>query len=382
VTHATLLFLDLGRPRWEIRAELYSRYGAPGGTRYEPMGYPLAARLNPFDTFVGSALNGMRRIGEPLWVPLHSMVLEYPELGMRVLLHDQFLTDTYDVPRGRYGSNDPVPAAAALMHPDLVATPGARAVFPLHAPGVEVIPIAASVSDFADDRGPRLLAQVEAPGSPGDSLWAEAVVIDSTEQVIARATHLLSPSACDPAARRGSEFDFPLRPGPHRVAIAVHGRDHARGLARLFHAVQEAEPGLAMSDVVMACGSPSAMTTPEGIRLQPNLAREVAGEGPLVAYFEVYHLASDPAGATRFEYRYTIRPESQAKRGWIRRLFGGGSDEVTDVRSQSEGRDATRRQFLVAPMRSLPAGRYRLEVQVRDLVTGTHTVRTIPFVRL
>ena len=381
IAHATLLYLDLGQPRWDIRAELYSRYGAPGAAQHEPMGYPLAARHHYFDTFVGTALNGMRRIGEPLWVPLHSMIFEYPELGMRVLLHDQFLTGNFDVPRGRYGSNDPVPAEAALARPDLVATPGGRSVFPLHPPGVDVIPVVASVFDFADARGPRLIAQVEAAGSPDDSLVAEAVVIDSTEHVIARASHPLAPSACDPATLRGSEFDFALQPGLHRVAIAVHGRDRAQGLARLGHMVEPMPEVLAMSDVVMTCGSPADMVSEAGIRLQPNVARAVAGEGPLTAYFEVYHLAADPSGATRFEYRTTIRREGQAQRSWIRRLFSGGSDAGTVVRSQSEGRDATRRQFLVAPVRSLTAGRYTLEVEVHDLIAGTRTVRSTHFVR-
>jgi GWxTD domain-containing protein len=381
VAHASLLFMDLDRPRWDIRGELYSRYGAPNALQYEPMGYPLAARHNYFDNWYGDVLNGMRRIGEPLWVPLHSMVLEYPELGMRVLLHDQFLTGNFDAPRGRYGSNDPVPADAALARPDLVATPGGRSVFPLHPPGVEVIPIAASLFDFADARGPRLIAQVEAVGGPDDSLVAEAVVIDSTEHVIARTSHPLAPSACDPATLRGVEFDFALPPGPHRVAFAVRGRDRARGLARLVHMVEATPEVLAMSDVVMTCGSPADMVSEAGIRLQPNVAREVAGEGPLTAYFEVYHLASEPSGATRFEYRYTIRPEGQAHRSWIRRLFSGGSDAGTVVRSQSEGRDATRRQFLVAPVRSLTAGRYMLEVEVHDLIAGTRTVRSTRFVR-
>lgn len=378
VTHATLLFLDLGQPLWDIRAELYSRYGAPGGTRYEPMGHPLSrqARADMWVWYRGTWI----RWGEPLWVPLHSMVLEYPQLGMRVLLHDQLRNSSFDVPRSQFGSNDPVPAPAALQQPDLVATPGARGVFPLHSPGVDVIPVNATLSDFADERGPRVLAQVEAPGSPDDSLWAEAVVLDSTERVIARASQLLSPSACDPAALRESGFDLPLQPGPYRVAIAVRGRDRSRGLARLFHDVRESIGRLSMSDLVMTCGSPAAMTTDQGIRLQPNLARDVAGEGPLVAYFEVYHLASDASGATRFEYRYTIRPENRAKRSWIRRLFDRG-DEGTVVRSQSEGRDPTRRQFLVAPVRELSAGRYVLEVEVRDLVAGKHAVRTIGFVR-
>jgi GWxTD domain-containing protein len=380
VAHASLLFMDLERARWDIRGELYSRYGAPNALRYEPMGYPLAARHNDFDHFVGTALNGVRRIGEPLWVPLHSMVLEYPELGMRVLLHDPYLNNTYDVPVGRSGSNDPLPSPAALANPDLVATPGARGVFPLHPPGVAVIPVAAAVSGFQDVRGPRLFAQVEAPGSPDDSLWAEAVVIDSSEHVIARSSTVMAPSACDPAATRASEFDFPLMPGPHRVAIAVHDRTGARGLARMFRDVAPLPGTLAISDIVVSCGSPASMTNGAQIRLQPNVARAVNGDDPLVAYFEVYNLASGAGGTTRFEYVYTIRPEREARRGWFARLLGG-SDPGTRVRSQSEGRESIRRQFILAPTRSLPGGSYTLEVEVHDLNSGTKTVGTARFVK-
>jgi len=53
--------------------------------------------------------------------------------------------------------------------------------------------------------------------------------------------------------------------------------------------------------------------------------------------------------------------------------------EPIDVRSPEEGVGPTRRQYLSVPVRSLPPGRYRLEVTVKD--HGASARREVEFVK-
>jgi hypothetical protein len=205
------------------------------------------------------------------------------------------------------------------------------------------------------------------------------VVFGADEREVARATRMLSPSACDPAERRAGNFVFELPAGRYRISFAVHDATGTRGVSQAEKDVRVASPALDMSDLVLACGPTSAGS--EGrIQLEPNMRSRVEGDQPLFAYFEVYHLSQDDRG-NRFAYEYDVhdlvRNASQAgtpprvKRGAPRLSF----------RSSQEGVGSLRRQFIRVPTASLPPGRYRLSITVRDELAGTKTEQWADFVK-
>lgn len=315
-----------------------------------------------------------------MWYPLHAQIWDYPGLGMRVLLEDLAISQHYELPR-REVDTDPRPNPDALARRGLLSTAGGRGVFAPLPPGVHARPLAGNISRFEGEHGARLLAHVQSPGSPSDSLSAECVVIDSTEHEVARASCTLTPSLCDPAALRSGDFAFELPPGRYRLACAVDDGHGGRGVMRAATRIGMSE-ALSMSDVVLVCGPLEAATGATSVRLNPNLSASVGADEPLHAYFEVYHLRTDAKGRTRFEYDYTVHTEGEGKRPWYRRLLRGGAAIArVAVRSEEEGAGPLRRQFLTVPASSLPPGKYRLTIGVSDRLAGTKTEQWASFVK-
>lgn len=382
VAHAVLLFSDPWSPHWDMRAELYTRYGSPGHVGYQPAGLPLAQRPNTHDDLFSDGFNGVRYIGDadPMWYPMHTQIWDYPGLGMSVVLEDLAISGNYELPRDPNLDADPVPDPAALARSGLLATNGGRAAFKALPPGVQPIEVQGLVSTFEGERGPRLLAHVSVPGSPQDQIVAECVVIDSSEREVARASRDLSASRCDPAQLRAGDFAFDLPAGTYRLGLAVSAGDSARGVLRVHHDLAPVSGLVTMSDVVLLCG-PLDVSPPGAVRLDPNLSASIGAEEPLLAYFEVYHLKPDASGGTRFEYEYRVEPLRADTRPWFRRLFSRQwSDQIT-VRSSEQGIGPTRRQYVTVPAQSLPPGHYRLEITIHDQVAGRSTRRATEFVK-
>ena len=80
---------------------------------------------------------------------------------------------------------------------------------------------------------------------------------------------------------------------------------------------------------------------------------------PLTAYFEIYDLAPDERGRSRFEYVYTVRSVQRDDRIWIARVFKP-TRTVPPIRAsrQEEHVGTLRRQYISVPLGSLPPGPY------------------------
>jgi hypothetical protein len=244
-------------------------------------------------------------------------------------------------------------------------------------PGEHPLPIETVVSAFEGEHGPRLLANVATPGAPGRALHAECVVLDSTEREVARMARDLGASRCDAAATRAGDFAFDLPPGQYRVAVSVVDGEGGRGVARQPHELSPLPTALALSDIVLVCGPLETVPVGGSVRLDPNLEHRIGGDEPLLAYFEVYALRPEASGATKFEYEYKVHSLERDTRPWFKRVFSRTGAERIAVRSPEEGAGPTRRQYLSVPAQSLPPGRYRLEVTVRD--HGATTRREVEF---
>jgi len=387
VAHATLLYSDTWEPHWDMRAELYVRYGPPEHIGYQPPGFALAQRPNEYDHVGAFGVPGVgtfvRRVGDadPMWYPLHLQVWEYPQLGMNVVLEDRAISQHYELPRNSWAETDAAPDPATMARNGLLATAGGRATFTPFPPGVQPLAVQGSVSAFQGDGGPRLLAHVSAPGTPDRALTAVCVVIDSSEHEVQRASRSLGASRCDPATLRAGDFTFDLPPGRYRVAMSVSDGASGRGVVRTRRALAPVSGKLSISDLVLVCGPLDVEPVAGSVRLDPNFAHTIAAHEPLLAYFEVYQLEPDASGATRFEYEYAVRPLGPDTRPWFKRMLPLSASEHLDVRTPQSGVGPTRRQYLSVPAESLQPGRYRLEVTVKDHASGATTRRDVEFVK-
>jgi hypothetical protein len=302
-------------------------------------------------------------------------------------MQDRLLSEYYQLPINPFMSMDPVPDPAILAElPDAIATRGGRGVFPSLPPGVRSRPAAGAVARFEGPSGPRLLAALEAPAAPDDSLWADYVVLDSTGAEVDRRRRTLVPSACDPAEAQVTDFDARYPPGEYLVGMTVRDRDGRRGLYRERVAIRPPGPDLALSDVVVSCGLPfqgEAGDVAPVVRPEPNPEATVRGNEPLTAYFEIYRLRTNREGRARFEYVYTVRSAERDRRIWIQRLFQPRPQPppISASREEEQGGDM-RRQFVRVPVQALPSGRFVLEITVRDLFAGTEARGRAEFVHL
>ena len=287
-----------------------------------------------------------------------------------------------EMPHVAWGEEAVTPTPEALAPLGQEETNEGRAVFAPLPPGTRELPIASLVSHFEGATRTRLLAHVETKGSPGDSVTGDCVVLDSLQRAVARASQSLTESACDPAEHRVGEFAFELDPGRYQLALAVHDMRNGRGVARTWEEVGAVSSALSLSDVILQCGPIDLATSHGAIRLNPNFPARVEDGRPLFAYFEIYHLLLDAHGGNRFEYEYSIRglpadgrPPKRQKRS------PAEAASRLAYRSVQEGVGAMRRQFINVPAGSLPPGRYRLEIIVRDVLAGTSAEHSADFVR-
>ena len=364
VAHAFFLFYDPKRREWDERGEVYVRYGAPQKIEYNP---------------VTLSLNG--------WGggPRNVLVWSYTDLGMRVVMEDRILSEYYLLPIAMDHDPDPVPDPDSLARRgEAFAASGGRGVFRKLPPGVEPMPIEGAVARFETPAGIRLLAQVETPGTPADTLAAEWVVLDSLRREVTRGTQTLTTSDCDVGDRRVADFAVQVPPGPYEVGVTVRDPKGRRGIYRRHVDVGAASAALALSDVVVSCGLPStALATPQAVRLGPNPAARVEGNDPLTAYFEIYHLSPGADGESRFEYVYVVKSATKDPRIWLQRVLNPRKQpNPIEVSREEQNVGALRRQFITVPVQGLPGGRYKLEIRVRDLIAGAEAVKSVEFVKV
>lgn len=372
VAHAYFLYYNPKRREWDQRGEVYARYGAPAKQIYNPVGLNL--------NYTRSA-HGQFSFGSSF--PANLLVWDYPALGMRVEMLDRTLNEIYSLPVAMDHDPDPLPDPDTLAaRGDQLLTRSGRGVFPKLPPGVVPIEVEGAIARFEGDRAPQLLAGIEVAGTPGDSLWGEWVVMDTSRKEVWRGKRTLSASACDPTDRRVADFLAELPAGDYLLGFTVRGRGNRRGVLRGDVTVEPKVQALTLSDIVVSCGAPyvGASGGAVAVRPEPNPGARVGAREPLTAYFEIYHLSPDPDGLARFEYVYTVKSATRDKRTWLQRLIAPRREPPEMAATREEQQlGAMRRQFLSVPVQSLPAGEYTLEIKVRDLVTGREVVRTAEF---
>jgi len=365
VAQAYFLFYDPARREWDERGNIYVRYGPPQAASYNP---------------VGTGLYGISGGPNQVAFPVNVLVWAYPQLGMVAVMQDRQLSEHYELPPSLEYDTDPIPDPHVLANLDVVTTPGLKGVFPSLPPGARRLEMSSQLARFEGERGvPTLFAGVAAPASPADTLMADLVVLDSTMHEVARLHRPLSPSACDAGGQRAAGFQLALAPGDYVVGTSVRGGGR-RGARRDFLRVPAIDSVLSVSDLLVTCGVPPMLEN--GVQLDANPSGRVPPGQPLVAYFEVYHLARGPEGQGRFEYETTVHSADPDNRMWFQRWLSPRHEgEGLGVTRQDAVLGTVRRQFVSVPIHSLAPGNYRLDVVVRDVLSGDEQKRSAFFTR-
>ena len=365
VAQAYFLFYDPARREWDERGDIYVRYGPPQAATYNP---------------VGVGLYGLSGGPNQVAFPVNVLVWAYPQLGMVAVMQDRQLNEHYELPPSMEYDTDPIPDPHVVANLDVVTTPGLKGVFPTLPPGARPLDVSSELARFEGERGtPTLFAGVAAPASPADSLMADLVVLDSTMHEVARQRRPLSPSACDAGGQRVAGFQLALAPGDYVVGTSVRGGGR-RGARRTPVHVPAIDSVLSVSDLLVTCGVPPILEN--SVQLDANPSGRVPAGQPLVAYFEVYHLARGPEGQGRFEYETTVHTADPDNRMWLQRWLSPRREgEGLGVTRQDAVLGTVRRQFVSVPIRALAPGHYRLDLVVRDVLTGDEQKRSAYFTR-
>jgi len=370
---ALLLFRDASGLRWDMRTELFVRYGPPRAVEINPLSSPLAYWYNRHYTLPANAKD---YLPEPMFFPYNVQVWWYPELGIRAELWDRSLTQSFQLPVSLDSDADPRPQTDLIAaRPDLMSLGGGLGVYRAMAPGSRPIPAWGDIARFPTADGAFLVAHVFTAGGPTDTLRGAWAVVSSDGRVITRGSAPLATSACDPTGHRVADFTVAAPAGDYRVDLTVSGPGGRRGIVRLAASVPPPDTGLALSDLVMTCGAEGASLTPGAVRIEPDMDRRVRGSRPLTVYFEIAGLALGADGRARFAYTYSVTHE---KDGRPRRrdtpvAFEASREEVND--------GVRRRQLVTVPMRSIKSGTYDLRIEVRDLVAGAMASSELRFVK-
>jgi GWxTD domain-containing protein len=360
VTHSELLFGMNELGIWDLRAQLYIRYGAPRRIDRSLVSSPVSTQLSTWAAW------------------------SYPELGMRIWIPALN-------PLGHYGSRfglSDQPWVRAFpdslrAHPELLSMQGGYAVFRRLPPDTELMPLRTAVVRFDGGAGAVLLAQAEVESAPAGRLRARWVLLDSASTVVSSTTSDVGASACEPSSMRAASFATNVAPGHYRLAVRVDDDAGRCALATQDVVIAAPRSSLAVSDLAVVCGSPAISIVPgSGVRLEPSTGLRPQSGDELLAYVEIYHLKPDPEGVSEFEYVCTVRPVQNDRRSWLAQAIDPHSTtEPIVVTRRERGESGPRRQFFTVPVRALPPGPYQMEVSVTDLHSGASTATLAEFIR-
>jgi tetratricopeptide (TPR) repeat protein len=202
---ANYLFRDRGELRWDARTDLFVRYGPPASIVHNPprLGWGSEQEL----TYGRS--RELTHPGErdynpgPNSYPYGMQVWQYPDLGIRAVLIDRHLTNTYETrPSLTQDRDDPSPVPDSLVErPELMAFGSGRGVFRAIAPGASPMRVVGGLSRFVVGDSTLIQAHVAAAGGTADSMVGAWAIVANDGTVLRRETAQLSVSACDPAER-------------------------------------------------------------------------------------------------------------------------------------------------------------------------------------
>jgi hypothetical protein len=145
-----------------------------------------------------------------------------------------------------------------------------------------------------------------------------------------------------------------------------------------------ASRSLALSDLELATG---IETRPDMLEsrfakgaqvVMPNPSLAYVRGAPVAAYFEVYGLQADAQGERRYALAYRIQPMAATSSRWLP-WKGGVQAPAVESRVVVAGHDDEPAEALRIDVNSLGPGEYRLEVSIRDQLSGAEAGTSTSF---
>lgn len=176
------------------------------------------------------------------------------------------------------------------------------------------------------------------------------------------------------------QLEASMTPGKYDVTVEIRNNEKDRvGLYRFIVNVK-AFPSdtLSLSDIEIAqyvdkTLSKDKFTKPKTtLRVVPNPAAGILKTKPMTIYYEIYNLSLNDEGRSSYEVSYSIHMIDSDKSFFstMAGIFGSKPASGTSSVTVKEGKSVTEHEYISFDISELPPGIARLEIKVKDLLSG------------
>jgi hypothetical protein len=183
-----------------------------------------------------------------------------------------------------------------------------------------------------------------------------------------------------------------MKPGAYRLSLEVMDSTSGRsGAQREMLAVENFSGAqLSMSSIVLAVADSSnphlILHRENEVALTPSLSQKFLAGQQIYVYYEIYNLALDENGQSRYRLEYVVEPVQEnpsfVSRAVVRlgKIFGL-RQQSTAIGSAFEASGARREERLYQSVEILgqPSGEYALTLRLDDRIAGLSTSRRAIF---
>ena len=177
-------------------------------------------------------------------------------------------------------------------------------------------------------------------------------------------------------------------PGHYRMEVKARDkRTGRRGRYRqIIHVEAYPESGLRMSDLELAWriteDNEDGKFSKGELHVVPMPTRTYGKGHSVYVYYEIYNLARDTFGRTRYRITYTVGKKGESEAGNIARLvrLRWNRQVEIEVASEQVGTDSTEVEYVALQLGQHSEGRQALQVAVTDLNTGETVTKDAGFV--
>jgi GWxTD domain-containing protein len=226
----------------------------------------------------------------------------------------------------------------------------------------------------------------------GTTVGVGTVVFDPSWKEVVRSEEILELDGATIAGEADRavvhQINLDLKPGAYIVASEIRGDAGAvvgtttQEIA--VHRFPADSLALSAPEIAFAVDSAGPERFKKGaVHVVPNATGEVRGSEALVVYFEIYHLAPRPAdGLAEYVVHYRITPaDREGNSIWTRITNAMRSKTFIESSFVEQARGEVVRRNLTIDVSTLAPDRYRLDLEVTDLTTGSTASRATAFRR-
>jgi|Deesub1362B_J571_1020462.scaffolds.fasta_scaffold05090_2 GWxTD domain-containing protein len=180
-----------------------------------------------------------------------------------------------------------------------------------------------------------------------------------------------------------------LNAGSHILALEYFDPQgkHAGRFLDTLTVEDETVSGPVLSDLILANAirlrTDLTRVSRRRIRVYPNFEKTFRSGQDLHLYFEIYGLSVNAAGNSRYRISFVLRRDSAKKnlRNLLSRLLHFQPQTMEVVSSyEYRGRGPSQNHYQILRLQGMDEGRYRLIVQVEDLISGETARRSETFI--